>query len=90
MSLNPKKCYFVVTKGKLLGHIVSKEGVMIDPKRIEAINNVPQPNTVKGIHSFLGKVNFVRSFIPNFAKIVKPIINLLKKDAKFSWDEEAT
>lgn len=89
VSLNPQKCHFVVTEGKLLGHIVSKEGVRIDPERIEAINNVPRPKNVKGIQSVLGKVNFVRIFIAIFAEIVKPIVKLLKKNAKFSWDEEA-
>jgi hypothetical protein len=40
ISLNPKKCLFVVTEGKLLGHVVSKEGVYIDPERIKAINDL--------------------------------------------------
>ncbi|XP_059070867.1 uncharacterized protein LOC131860527 [Cryptomeria japonica] len=82
------KSTYELVKGKLLGHIVSKEGVRIDPKRIKAINNVPQPKNVKGIQSFLGKVIFVRWFIANFVNIVKPVVKLLKKDAKFSWDEE--
>ncbi|XP_059070385.1 uncharacterized protein LOC131860048 [Cryptomeria japonica] len=89
VSLNPKKCHFVVTEGKFLGHIVSKEGVRIYLEMVEAINNVPEPKNVKGIQFFLGKVNFVRRFIANFAEIVKPIVRLLKKDTKFYWDEEA-
>lgn len=52
VSLNPKKCHFAITKGKLLGHIVSKEGVKIDPERIKSINNVPEPKNVKGISLF--------------------------------------
>lgn len=46
------------------------------------------PKNAKGIQSFLGKINFVRRFIANFAEVVKPIVKLLKKDAKFSWDGE--
>ena len=49
VSLNPKKCVFVVTEGKLLGHIVSKDGVRIDPKRVMTIDKIPKPKNVKGI-----------------------------------------
>lgn len=54
ISLNPKKCHFGVEEGKLLGHIVSKEGVRIDPERLATINEVPILKTVKTIQSFLG------------------------------------
>ena len=51
-SLNPKKCAFVVTEGKLLGHIILKDGIRIDPERVMAIDRVPKPKNVKGIQSF--------------------------------------
>lgn len=82
ISLNPKKCHFTVKEGKLLGHIVSKEGVKIDPERVATINEVPIPKTVKAIQSFLGQINFVRRFILNFADIIKPIVSMLKKEAR--------
>lgn len=47
--LNPKKCTFGLIEGRLLGHIVSKDGVKIDPKRVPAIDKVPKPKNVKGI-----------------------------------------
>jgi hypothetical protein len=59
ISLNPKKCLFVVSEGKLLGHIVRKEGVYIDPKRIKSINDLSPPTSKKGVQSFFGKINFV-------------------------------
>lgn len=49
VSLNPKKCHFSVIEGKLLGHIVSKDGVRIYPKRVEAIDKIPIPRVVKSI-----------------------------------------
>ena len=49
ISLNPRKCVFGVTEGKLLGHIVSREGVKIDPERVAAIDKIPKPKNVKGI-----------------------------------------
>ncbi|KAH9292066.1 hypothetical protein KI387_042748, partial [Taxus chinensis] len=87
ISLNPKKCHFGVQKEKLLGHIVSKEGVMIDPERVEAINKVPIPRTKKGIQSFFGQINFIRRFVSNFAELTIPITSMLKKDQVIKWEE---
>ena len=72
ISLNPKKCVFAVTKGKLLGHIVSKKGISIDSERIKAIEQIPLPHNKKGMQSFMGTINFVRRFVPDFTKMVKP------------------
>ena len=58
-------------KGKLLGHMVSKHGVTIDPKRVEEIQTIKLPRTKMKIQSFLGKVKFLRSFIANFTDSVK-------------------
>ena len=59
ISLNPKKCVFVVTEGKLLGHIVSKKGISIDLEIIKAIEQIPFPHNKKGMQSFIGTINFV-------------------------------
>ena len=59
ISLNPKKCVFAVTEGKLLGHVVSKKGISIDPERIRAIEQIPLPHNKKGMQSFMGTINFV-------------------------------
>jgi hypothetical protein len=75
-------------KGSLLGHIVSKEGIFIDPKRIKAINELNPPSSKKGVQSFFGKINFVRRFVPDYASIVKPINLLLKKDQIFEWTSD--
>lgn len=83
ISLNLAKSVFGVSEGKLLGHIISKDGVKIDPKRVEAIERIHLPPTKKALQSFFENINFVRRFIPNFAEVVKPINKLLKKDVKF-------
>jgi len=59
LSLNPKKSHFAMQEGKLLGHIVSKDGIKIDPKRFEAIDTINIPRNVKEIQSFLGKIIFL-------------------------------
>jgi hypothetical protein len=84
ISLNLAKSVFGVTKGKLLGHIISKDGVKLDPERVEAIGKVPLPVSKKPLQSFLGQTNFVHRFIPNYAEI-----KLLKKDVKFEWNDES-
>jgi hypothetical protein len=88
MSLNPKKFVFGVTQGKLLGHIVSNSGINIDPERVTTILNLPAPTSKKEIQSFMGRINFVRRFVPNFIVMVKPIHNMLKQDQYFSWMED--
>ena len=71
-----------------MGHIVSRDGIKIDPKRVEAIDTINIPRNIKEIQSFLGKINFLRRFIPNFVEIVKLIIDMLKKDNKVKWTTE--
>ena len=71
-----------------MGHIVSKDGVKIDPERVVAIDKVPMPRNVKGIQYFFGQVNSLRRFVTNFAKISRPISKMLKKGAIINWDGE--
>ena len=88
ISLNPSKSVFWVTEGKLLGHIISKYGVKVDPERVEAIEKIPLPPTKKALQSFFGNINSVIRFIANFIEVAKPINKLLRKDVKFQWDEQ--
>lgn len=88
VSLNPKKCVFSTDKGKLLGHIISKDGLKIDPKRVEEIISLPLPSHKKSLQSFLGRINFVRKFIPNLASMVRPLTNMIKKNTTFTWTKE--
>jgi hypothetical protein len=83
--LNPKKSIFVVEQGKLLGFIVSSEGMIIDPERTQVISKLPPPSSKKSMQSFLGQINFVRRFIPSFSEMVRPLQNLIKKDVQYHW-----
>ena len=87
ISLNPKKSVFAITEGKLLGFIVSKYGIIIEPKRVEAIAKIGLPSSKKAMQSFFGKINFVRRFVPNFAHIVKPLQDLVDKDDVFKYTD---
>jgi hypothetical protein len=59
ISLNPKKSIFGVLEGNILGHIVSKDGVKVDPERIKGIKEIPLPQNKKALQSFFGKINFI-------------------------------
>ena len=78
---------FAITKGKLLGHIVSKKGISIDPERIKSIEQIPLTHNKKRMQSFMGTINFVRRFVPDFAQIVKPLQQMVKQNAQFKWTE---
>ena len=67
---------------------MSKEGIMIDPERTEAISRIPFPATKKSMQSFMGKINLVRRFVPSFSEIVHPLQNMIKKDTSFSWGDK--
>ncbi|WJZ97114.1 hypothetical protein VitviT2T_015746 [Vitis vinifera] len=88
LVLNWEKCHFMVQKGIVLGHIISKNGIEVDKAKVELIVKLPPPTNVKGIRQFLGHAGFYRRFIKDFSKISKPLCELLVKDAKFVWDEK--
>jgi hypothetical protein len=88
ISLNPSKSIFGVTKGKLLGHIVFDSGISIDLERIVPILNLPAPTSKKEVQDFMGVINFVCRFVPDFVVMVKPIHNLLKQYHSFSWRDD--
>jgi hypothetical protein len=89
LSLNPKKSLFAKKEGKLLGHIVSAEGVRIDPDRVEAIQALSLPRSKKEVQAFLGKVNFLRRFVSNFAELMKHITTMLRKGHEIKWTAES-
>ena len=70
-----------------LGHIVSKEGVYVDPTKIEAVVNWEAPKSVTEIRSFLGLVGYYRRFVEGFSRLAAPMTRLTRKGVKFEWNE---
>ena len=83
--MNPKKSNIALEEGKLLGHIISKEGIRIDLDKVKGILKVEELRRKKEIQSFLGQVNFLRRFIPSFAEILMDITDMLRKDHEIKW-----
>ena len=66
--------------------MVSKKGISIDLKRIKDIEQVHLPHNKKGMQSFMGTINFVRRFVPDFPQIVKPFQQMIKQSVQFKWN----
>ncbi len=88
ISLNPNKCAFMVFLGTNLRFIMSKEGKVMDPKKVEALINMLVLTNPREIQVFNGMAQFYRCFIKNFALIMSPITKLFKKSKVFEWTKE--
>ncbi|XP_056168682.1 uncharacterized protein LOC130138489 [Syzygium oleosum] len=82
------KCEFWLTRVAFLGHVISGEGISVDPAKIEAVMNWPRPTTVTEVRSFLGLAGYYRRFVEKFSAIAMPLTRLLKKDMKFEWTDK--
>lgn len=82
-----EKCHFFTDKLLYLGYVISPQGVSMDPSKVESITNWPAPTSRREVQVFLGFANFYRKFIRHFAKTVRPLTRLLRKDADFFWDQ---
>ena len=78
----------MVREGVVLGHLVSGKGLEVDKAKIEVVQNLPLPTTLRDLRSFLGHVGFYRRFIRDFAKVSKLLTTLLCKDKDFLIDKE--
>ena len=88
VKLNWEKCNFGVATVKCLGYIVSSKGVEVDPDKVEAILQLPQPQCPTDVKSFLGMAGYFRHFIDGFASVSAPLSNLTKKSVRFVWTPE--
>ena len=84
MTLNDK-CVFSQDRVKFLRHIVSQKGIEIDPEKLEAIKNLPQPNNISGLRRLLGMVNHMGKFVENLTEVTAPLRGLLKKENSWMW-----
>jgi hypothetical protein len=84
-----QKSEFKTYEIKYLGYIInSKKGIFIDSEKIRAIKNWAVLTNVKAVRSFIGFANFYRMFIPTYSNIIRPLVDLTKKNKEFHWNEK--
>jgi hypothetical protein len=86
-KLYPKlsKCEFWLKQVAFLGHLISKGGISMDPRKVQDVLSWKAPTSVSDIQSFLELARYYRRFIEGFSKISKPVTELLEKDKQFEW-----
>ena len=83
-----KKCELWLDQISFLGHVVSKDGISVDPDKVEALLSWKRPTTMFEVRSFLGMPEYYRCFIEGFSKISLPLTRLTQKNENFAWSKE--
>ncbi|CAM9441480.1 unnamed protein product, partial [Choristocarpus tenellus] len=86
ITLKPSKAQFGSKQIHYLVHDVSPQGIAVSQARVEAILDMHPPQTVKGLQSFLGSMNFVRKYIPHLATATEPLVELIRHTHKIKWN----
>ena len=79
------KCEFWLDEVQFFGHVISAQGIAMNPTKIETMVKWERPQTVIEVRSFLGLAGYYRRFVEGFSKMVSPLTQLTRKDQPFSW-----
>ncbi|GKE61809.1 putative reverse transcriptase domain-containing protein [Tanacetum coccineum] len=82
------KCEFWLKEVQFLGHVVNRDGIHVDPSKVESVKNWKTPESSTEIRSFLGLAGYYRRFIENFSKIAKPLTLLTQKNKAYVWGDK--
>ncbi|GJT43820.1 putative reverse transcriptase domain-containing protein [Tanacetum coccineum] len=82
------KCEFWLQEVQFLGHVVNRDGIHVDPSKVESVKNWKTPESSTEIRSFLGLAGYYRRFIENFSKIAKPLTMLTQKNKTYVWGDK--
>ncbi|MCO5604138.1 hypothetical protein L7F22_058298 [Adiantum nelumboides] len=86
-QLNPDKCHVAEKEVVLLGHVISQEGIKIDPSHVQAILDLPPPNSARQVITFVQKVRYMSCFIHLLSQVISPLQQLANQEV-LSWDQE--
>ena len=82
LRLKPSKCVLFRSRVPFLGHVVTRTGVEVDPAKTAAVDNWPEPETIKDVRSFLSLASYYRIYIKDFASIAAPLVALTRKECQ--------
>ncbi|GAB1608626.1 hypothetical protein Ahia01_001147000 [Argonauta hians] len=85
LRLNRKKAEIRKQEISFLGHLITSDGLKIDPEKLEAIRKMPKPEDVEGVRRFCGFVNYLAKFLPKLSDILEPIRQLTRHDVPWTW-----
>lgn len=88
VTISKDKCQFCRPQMKYLGYVVDRNGLHVDPEKVNAMLEIKPPKTVREVRRLVGTFSWYRRFVPEFSSVIAPITNLLKKKVKFDWTEE--
>ena len=85
LRMNPMKCTYEVSTRKFLGFLAHHRGISVNPAKATTITTMKRPTTVRELKSFLGRVSYIKRFVPGLASIISDLSKLLKMRAEFTW-----
>ena len=88
LKLKPSKCHFIRKEVEYLGHVITPAGLRPTQRLTAAVVEFPPPQNVAGLRQFLGLSSYYRRFIPQFARVAKPLHELTRKGVQFEWSDK--
>ena len=88
LKLNSEKCIFKAESIPFFGHIISRDGIKPDPKKMDAIRMMMTPTSKLELQSFLGLCNYLAIYVPSLSAVLQPLCELTKKDTDFQWNSQ--
>ena len=85
MKLNKKKAELRKTEISFLGHLVTSDGLKVDPEKVEAVLKMPKSENVEGVRRFCGFVNYLSNFLPKLSDVLEPIRQLIRSETEWNW-----
>ena len=88
LRLKREKCSFFQDSVSYLGHVIDKDGIHPDPKKLQGIADAPEPQNIAELRSYLGMINYYNKFIKNASTLLKPLYDLLHLNTKWDWNKK--
>ncbi|KAF7644963.1 hypothetical protein LDENG_00213030 [Lucifuga dentata] len=85
LRLSSKKLQFRAREVRFHGHVLTAEGLRLDPKKVRVIQDMPHPTDTKGVQRLIGFINYLSKFMPWLSEVCEPLRRLLDKDVTWHW-----